>query len=67
MEIKKNLKAYCMALGFGLGAAAGTVGVATAWPKLALGIAGVGAFLVGVSIKLPEPPPSAPPAAGAGG
>lgn len=54
-----NLRAYVLAVGGGFGAAAAVTGVATAYPKLALGLLGASAFLLGLGTNLPQPKPPA--------
>lgn len=56
-DIVTTLRIVCLSLAGGLGAAAGAVGLATAWPKLALVLGGLGAFFGGCAITLPLPKP----------
>lgn len=56
-DILTTLRIVCLSLAGGLGAAGGAVGLATAWPKLALVLGGLGAFFGGCAITLPLPKP----------
>lgn len=49
-----RLRIFCLSLGTALMATAATVGLATAYPKLAIGISAGGTLLLGLGTNLPQ-------------